>query len=177
MDPGLPHSNHVDREGGEQSRVQFGTGKSVLSCNPIAAAPSEAMLPCGGCRVLSIPSCIAPNELFHPPALALVLHRAPAERERLREPCHPAADPGSIDCTSYPSAAFTNLGLPNPGANLFCAGFAPLGDGRLCVVGGTEEGGESGMKHTYLFNPGTGAGGREPGCRGTRCRRVAGIPR
>lgn len=67
-------------------------------------------------------------------------------------------DSSGIDCASYPGSVFTQLGLPDPGANIFCSGFTQLPDGRLIVVGGTESGTENGMVHAFVFKPDTGRG-------------------
>lgn len=67
-------------------------------------------------------------------------------------------DSSGIDCQSYPQSVLTPLGLPDPGRNIFCSGFAQLPDGRLVVVGGTESQTENGMKHVFTFKPDTGRG-------------------
>ncbi len=64
----------------------------------------------------------------------------------------------SVDCSTYPSAKFVDLGLDSPSVNMFCAGLTHLADGRLLVVGGTEVGTENGLRSTSLFSPGSGTG-------------------
>jgi hypothetical protein len=52
---------------------------------------------------------------------------------------------------SYVDAKFDTLPFANPGMNLFCGGLTHLSDGRLLVVGGTEEGSEYGIKSARAY--------------------------